>query len=203
MFILIKLGGLKTAHFSFKMRKSIFSAVLVFIFLLLPSFSISTDKVYENSKSTKDTLNIRMDVKTVGFSKDDVKILNDIVNVLNSVEKRQSYSENEIQNLKNEIRKKPDNIEIITAHLKMSEETLLHRYKVFNTIKAISILLAVMFSLFYIIRGLNLYAFQTDWRKTLSYMLVVINIAMFLCLVAIHIAKIFTIGTIQNISSLL
>jgi len=203
VFILIKLGGLKTAHFSFKMRKSIFSAVLVFIFLLLPSFSISTDKVYENSKSTKDTLNIRMDVKTVGFSKDDVKILNDIVNVLNSVEKRQSYSENEIQNLKNEIRKKPDNIEIITAHLKMSEETLLHRYKVFNTIKAISILLAVMFSLFYIIRGLNLYAFQTDWRKTLSYMLVVINIAMFLCLVAIHIAKIFTIGTIQNISSLL
>lgn len=197
------MGGLKTAHFSFKMRKSIFSAVLVFIFLLLPSFSISTDKVYENSKSTKDTLNIRMDVKTVGFSKDDVKILNDIVNVLNSVEKRQSYSENEIQNLKNEIKKKPDNIEILTTHLKMSEETLLHRYKVFNTIKAISILLAVMFSLFYIIRGLNLYAFQTDWRKTLSYMLVVINIAMFLCLVAIHIAKIFTIGTIQNISSLL
>jgi hypothetical protein len=185
------------------MRKSIFSAVLVFIFLLLPSFSISTDKVYENSKSTKDTLNIRMDVKTVGFSKDDVKILNDIVNVLNSVEKRQSYSENEIQNLKNEVREKPDKIEVITAHLKMSEETLLHRYKVFNTIKAVSILLAVMFSLFYIIRGLNLYAFQTDWRKTLSYMLVVINIAMFLCLVAIHIAKIFTIGTIQNISSLL
>lgn len=203
MFVLIKLGGLKTAHFSFKMRKSIFSAVLVFIFLLLPSFSISTDKVYENSKSTKDTLNIRMDVKTVGFSKDDVKILNDIVNVLNSVEKRQSYSENEIQNLKNEVREKPDKIEVITAHLKMSEETLLHRYKVFNTIKAVSILLAVMFSLFYIIRGLNLYAFQTDWRKTLSYMLVVINIAMFLCLVAIHIAKIFTIGTIQNISSLL
>ncbi len=203
MFVLIKLGGLKTAHFSFKMRKSIFSAVLVFIFLLLPSFSISTDKVYENSKSTKDTLNIRMDVKTVGFSKDDVKILNDVVNVLNSVEKRQSYSENEIQNLKNEVRKKPDKIEVITAHLKMSEETLLHRYKVFNTIKAVSILLAVMFSLFYIIRGLNLYAFQTDWRKTLSYMLVVINIAMFLCLVAIHIARVFTIGTIQNISSLL